>query len=44
MSNLCLAQLAKEDERFDEKAKLDNFLWPWPDLEEFADEIFACIQ
>lgn len=44
ISNQCLTRLAKEDESLDEKAKLDDFLRPWPDLEEFAYEIFACIK
>lgn len=44
MSDQCLARLAKEGESLDEKDKLDDFLQPWPDLNEFANEIFACIK
>lgn len=44
MSNLCLTQLAKEGEKLDKKAKLDDFLQLWPDLAKFRGEIFACIQ
>lgn len=44
MSNQCLTCLANENENLDKKAKLDDFLWPWPDLDKFADKIFACIQ
>ena len=44
MSDQCLTRLAKEGESLDEKVKLDDFLRPWPDLKEFADEIFACIK
>lgn len=43
MSDLCLIQLAKKSEKFYKKAKLDNFLWPWPDLKKFTDKIFLCI-
>ena len=44
ISNLCLAHLAKKNKKVDVKTKLDDFLQPWPDLYEFADEIFAYIQ
>lgn len=43
MSDLCLVQLAKEDKRLDKKAKLDNLLRLWLDLDEFANKIFAYI-
>ena len=44
VSDQCFARLAKEGESLDEKAKLDDFLRPWPNLDKFADEIFACIK
>ena len=44
MSDQCFACLAKEGKSLDEKAKLDDFLQPWPNLEKFADEIFIYIQ
>lgn len=44
MSEQCLLDLAKQGEEFDEKDKLADFLHPWPDLNEFVDEIFDCLQ
>ncbi len=44
MSDQCLLALAKEGEKFDERAKLQEFLQPWPDLEEDVDELFICLR
>lgn len=43
MSYLCLLELVKRGEEFDEKSKLVTFLLQWPNLNEFLDEIFACL-
>lgn len=44
MSEQCFLDLAKQREEFNEKDKLADFLRPWPDLDEFVDEIFDCLQ
>lgn len=44
MSDLCLVDLAKRGEEFDDKAKLSAFLSQWLDLDaKCVDEIFACL-
>lgn len=43
MSDQCLFSLTKEGEQLDKRAQLQDFLWPWPDLDEYVDEIFTCI-
>lgn len=43
MSDQCLLALAKEGEKLDERAKLQEFLRPWPDLEKYVDELFTCL-
>lgn len=43
MSNKCFTCLAKKGKSLDKKAELDDFLWPWPDLNKFVDEVFTCI-
>ncbi len=44
MSDQCLFALAKEGEKLDERAKLQEFLQLWPDLEEYVDELFICLR
>ena len=44
MSDTCLSGLAKAGESFNDKRQLVEFLQPWPDLEEFIDDIYACFQ
>lgn len=43
MSKQCLLDLAKQGEEFDNKNKLSDFLRPWPDHDEFVDEILDCL-
>ena len=44
MLDACLSCLAKAGESFNDKRQLVEFLQPWPDLEEFIDDIYACFQ
>ena len=43
MSDQFFLAMAKEGEKFDKRAKLLEFLQPYPDLEEYIDELFTCL-
>ena len=44
ISDQCLFALAKEGEKLVDRAKLQEFLWPWPDLNEYVDELFTYLR
>lgn len=43
MSDQCLFALTKKGEKLVNWAKLQEFLQPWPDLNEYVDELFTCL-
>lgn len=43
MSDVCLISLTKNTKDLKDKTNLRKFIQPWPGVDKFTDNIFACI-
>lgn len=44
MTDTCLMNLVKQSQELDNKEKVCGFLYPWPSLHKYVDEIFYILQ